>query len=178
MPAIVNKSKPSLGHMVECFSSYLKATGKTSATFKQVVMSKDGLGWTGTYSEWLNGNHFHNKNMILKWQEPKIEHAWRFKKTRRGYYFPTRGNSSKFRFRRTKTVPTVTVSTAKTDTPVQMELPFTDTAFPEVPANVKGVLIVPVTSIDRFHHIVDQLKGVLDDPDHDFLAALLNCGNA
>lgn len=166
MPNCINKSKPSLGHMVECFSNYLKATGKSAATFKQVVMSKDGLGWTGAYSDWLNGNHFRNKNMILKWQEPKIKNAWHFKKTRRGYYFPTRGNSSHF-FTRTK-------SSAKKVAPAtQLELPLTENSVTPRATNVGGVLIVPVTSVDRFHSILDSLKGVLDDPDHDFLATLL-----
>lgn len=170
---ITDKSKPSLNQMVQAFRSYMKATGKKSATFEQVVMSKDGLAWEGTYAEWYNGNKHRNMSKIFTdWQTKKTPDGYHFVKVKRGYYFPSQGDGiRKFAFRPRSSKTDVLDSTAKV---VQPELPLNQTAASPRATNVKGVLIVPVTSVDRFHSILDSLKGVLDDPDHDFLAALLS----
>ena len=173
---VADKSKPTLNRMVQAFRSYMKATGKTSATFKQVVMSKDGLGWEGTYSEWYNGNKHRNMTKIFtEWQDKKTPDGYHFVKVRRGQYFPSQGDGIRkfsFRSRSAKAVPVSGKSAI-----VQPELPFDQPTTSPRAANVKGVLIIPVTSVDRFHSILDSLKGVLDDPDHDFLEALLNDAN-
>lgn len=172
-----DKSKPSLNRMVQAFRNYMKATGKTDATFEEVVLSKDGLGWEGTYSDWYNGNKHRNMSKIFTdWQDKKSPEGYHFVKVRRGHYFPSQGDGiRKFSFRSQATKNTIAAPSA--GSLVQPELPFDQQATPPCAANVKGVLIVPVTSVDRFHSILDSLKGVLDDPDHDFLAALLNDAN-
>ena len=90
-----------MGNMVRAFLKYMKATGKTCASFKEVVVSTDGLGYEGAYSEWYFGNKHRNMNKIFTdWLVNTTPDGYRFIKVSRGRYYPSQGKGiRKFAFR-------------------------------------------------------------------------------